>query len=872
MRSKLKTRSPALYKTLPLLIAAIGLYGCSTTDGRSQWHSLETLAKDEAKYGNSSAAEKLYLRAIKKADELQNAELTVNSLLNLSDLYIRSGNYEKADATLTRVRTIGERQLKLVVAKSNEASLWRTLTARSALGLANIYRDQGKYLPSKSLYQQAIDLIEANVHSDTEGSTTTSEGGKPTTKEPSALRGSSNISDTNSARDTNTTGDTTGSVSITLNANQLLLAEVKKDRDLMIEYRRSNNEAFDQAIRQETPAISPDRDKIKKEFEKSAEKFYAIATTFASESKEIKVRDRLALAKSLFGIREPRYRRVLNVAFAYFLFNHEFDKARALLNDDIKEFSTAENITLEVLNQDPEKVGDSRLLSFGLFGLGEMLTLEGKPYSSIPYRVRSIALRDKWGPNYIDLVTMRRALSTTYEATHNYSAAITELDKALSLYEKLQNEEQLELHDDSSLYNIFVSMANLEKIGGSYQQAYLHLNKARDAAKMISDKQAAPLLANWYSLSADLAGVRGNHKAQKTLIEEEIDFASKHQFADGMASIQTYMHAARYYIVSHEYVKAAKFLQMAMNLNKKNPNADAREVLLGDIYANLATLNLCIGNNGESQKFLREYKKTVDGFRLRSISSKTQAVFLDASCQRRIGKIAEADRLYEIAENLSRNIPSETPDLRWNILANQAVNKVIQSNFDTARSISQEALALAKQNEFRFDLVASSLSISAWIELMEGNVSSSQALLKEAKTILNFSVQAHHHIDAEILLKEAQIAFLQKNDARAQKKLEESRIAHQKAGTNFDNLLFEWHLDRCLGSGHRPPSTSAITREQIVQYGNDLRNSDTFFRQACSLFFGSALLKWNGRDQLSQTLMQIACDARDSALTKHPLR
>lgn len=869
----------AFRAAIPWLLAALAC-GCSN-EVNSEWQSLEKSAQTEAKAGNIAEAEQLFKQAIKTAEELQNTELIVTSLLGLSDFYFQAGKSEQCFPILIRAHALAERQQKEFSEGSKQRKLWRNLTARCALARANAFRAQGKYIEAEPLYKQAAELVSNGSQVAITGTSTTSTsiGNTNTTSG----------SNTNTASDTTTTGNTatstTGATTTTSATNTNsdtntirttitdaeLFATITKEAALMEEYRQNSDDVLDNMVLSGRQVLRQDKFKNKDDYNNTEKEFVGLEEAPRSNITEAKLKARVTEAKALFGIHEDRYRQSVTRLCTYYLNNGEFGKARTIVEGCIKEFQSVEKLTRSDMDFDTEKVADAQYLATALNLLGEVLSRQGYYYSTIKYRERAVILRERWGPRSIEFVTMRRGLADAHLAVQNYPAAMDQLDEALSLYAEVQKSAPPMYKYPSTQYLILASMASIEKLEGSYQKAEQHLKEA----KAILNQNPCPdpdLIPDYFLKASALAGAKGHFKEERQYIEAVIDYWKKHKAKNAILSIGHCMQAGRFYHAIHDFANATKCFQIALTQVKSQPKLPSRDSLEIECMQWLGIFDLCTGDIASAERSFKDAKDLLVKRKLNEPRIESTIAFNMAELKRSVGQFEEARELANIADATSQKVLSEAPDHRWIVLVNMVNDECGLNNYATARSLGLETLDIARKCRYRSDLVGSSLCLLAWLNIMDGDTTSALKYLEEAEQACNSSLVPRTNVLTDIHWNKARIWFIKKQDAKAKAELEKAHLVLQKANANFDNILYQWELSTWLRHNRRPSPKTTVAQEALLQIVNDTKSIDQAFQPACHIRSGAAVLTWCGHAAEGRQLEKLACQMRDDELKRRKVR
>lgn len=837
---------------MPLFILA--LTACNP-DGRSEWQALQTSAQNESKTGNTADAEEHFQAAIKIADELQNTELIVLSLLSLSDFYYKSGQSEKCSPLLTRAHALSEKQLKESASNAQQKLLWHNLTARSALARANVYRDHGQFIESEPLYKRAAELVDAPGTKLTEDKTTS--GTRPT-------------DDTTSATAFSSTGNTTTAGDTTLTSAQLAAA-IHKDFTIMEEHRHKSDDVFDDMMLQNKDYTPTERYKQKLSYDNLHKDYSALEIGEKSDLSEQKLKQRLSEAKNLFGIREGRYRIAFSGLFNYYSATFQYDKARVLLDNDIKEFLLAENFTSAEVEGDPEKITDIQILASDLHKRGELMSQKGLHYSNLPYRERALALRERWGPKGLEFVVTRRALADAYVTIHNYPAAIVQLEKALLLFDEVEKTLYPTKRDPINRYFMLASISKIEQIEGSFTEAARHLKQA-EAVLNIRPVPHPDLIPTHSMNLAELAGAAGNFKEQKAHIESALNYCKTHKTESPAMQVTVYFLAGHFYFTNHDFENALKYFQLVQDRIKSGPKFPGQNGIYFDSAILAAHTHAGMGDADAAERMLQIGDRFFIERNVHDVKFKTQIALGKGNVKRKLGQFAQAQKWYEAATAESQKLPSEFPEYYWNALTSQSTNELLLKNYATARSITEKSLAVAQKSEFRSDLVSRSLSLLGWGAALNGDSTAAQNYLNEGIAVCDSSLAPLDGVIAELHINKAKAFFVQKDDDKAKVEMETAHRYLQKVHTNFESALLEWQINNFLRNNRRPPKDANMPPEKIRQFVEFAGVHAQGFEHATNFLYGAALLNWTGRSNEARQFEKMSRQARDAELKRRAVQ
>ena len=400
-------------------LSVIVLSSCSES-GATAWDKHHKQGVEALKQRNFSLAISEFQAASDQAKELAPDDIRVVTTINdLAAAYAESGHSEKCQSLLEHAEDLeGPHQ--------EQSPQWRVETSRTALGLANVYRDLGEFGSAQRLYEKSSSIV----------------------KDVDGCAELKKVIEDNAAKERSLAQAASTAFESTSIHTQILsngkVDEMQKAGWLL-------------------PKSTP--------FEKAESVWLST----------------LAEAKRSFGVKDKHYRQVLESAWAFYCDRKQYLSAQELINDDMKSYYGVELVSANSPNLTPESVEEALSLSKDLQWLSMTLRVQGKIEESLPISERSLAIRQRCGPKDIELVKTAELLADSYNeakkpdmACQQYRGALSVLahlrfqqNPTAQILSKLARVEGDDLHDYVAAEQHLTQLIDLQKSDPSSSNTYM---------------------------------------------------------------------------------------------------------------------------------------------------------------------------------------------------------------------------------------------------------------------------------------------------------------------------------------------------------------------------------------------------------------
>ncbi len=367
-RAMFKPKIVQLLGLLGVLVLCLHTSACSD-GGSEQWVRHHKLGLDAAKRHEYQIAIAELKAATDKAELFQSSDVRLVTTLNdLCDVYCDAG--ESGNCRIPYLRAIDVEE-----AFADESREWRIEKYRSNLGLANYYRDLGRFGLSQPLYTKASRAIES-------------------------LEGCDDLE--------------------------------KRFRTDVAKMKQISSEEFT-AIDSDLVLREP-TEELRADLNKQMEEAWRLGRNESVRKGEVAWNKALAYAKRVFGFREGCYRNVVAGMCAFYQEKNLPQKARQVVAEDMKNFLYAESAGIDNnANVTTELVDDALALSLDFALLSKISDQEGNLRQAIEESERGMSILERCGRKDQLQVERMLFLALLYSKSNHLEKEIALLKKTLKI-------------------------------------------------------------------------------------------------------------------------------------------------------------------------------------------------------------------------------------------------------------------------------------------------------------------------------------------------------------------------------------------------------------------------------------------------------
>ena len=432
----------------------ICLSSCSENSATA-WQKHHEQGGAALKQGDFSAALSEFEAASNQAKQFAPDDIRlVTSINDLAGAYVESDHPEKSKSLFLKAQD-------LEAPHQEQSPQWRVETGRTALGLANLYRDLGELALAKPLYEKASVILK--------GVDNSAQLQKEVEKNTAKMRLAAELANTEYAQPNQPTQSA---------------------------FDRRNDEMLNVALQ--------------------------LPENIPWEKGESIWRSTLAKAKLNCGVKDKFYRSVLESAWTFCFRKKHYRSARELISADINNYPGVEFVDSNSPDLTAEKVESALSLGKDLQLLSQTVRAQGKFQEAIKPAQRAVAICERCGGKNIDLVERIESLADAYNEAREPDKAYRQYKRALSILSDLQFQqhavaqilsklgylERDQLHNYVAAEDYFNQAIALEKAHPSTAGYLQQLLNVLGALEMMLCKydQASELFHQSYLLAAQSTG------------------------------------------------------------------------------------------------------------------------------------------------------------------------------------------------------------------------------------------------------------------------------------------------------------------------------------------------------------------------------
>ncbi len=795
-------RTSLLLATLTAIIAM----GCSRAldASRSEWQKLESSALEKVQSGAYSEAEQQFELAIAKAELIADQEPLVKTLLELSDLHARSGHPEKSRHLLTRAHEIGEKQLK--DPKITKSEFWQLSTARSALQLANTYRDQGDFPQAEAFYRLASQHVK--------------------------------VCTTSSAQD--------------------LASKIENDYRRMDTTRYTAETQIEEMLQSGRQAGDDARMRSNQEFNKLWKKSERLEHANSPDTEKLLL-SVLEKAKATYGIRETKYRWTLQRLFTYYSRTHQLEKSRKLFEQDLEQLKPVESISKEKLESDPEYLADLHHLSITLSRLSDIAMCQDRTRDASEYTKRGILLRQKWGPRDLQYVYMLRSASEQLLILNRPAESANYLDESFRAL------DYIELHSgkfttavQTLRFHLRMFEAKLEYHQGSFKEAEKHLREIRHSFSKVF-KSEPTLLALTLIASAELAHSMKKMDDEKTYLSELGRLWKEHATNDPIFLFQTHKQCGLFHLATMDFIAALADFERALLA----ANRSKVDNIIIDAHRWCAEAERSLERFNASEKHVLialQRAELVKNWLAAIDAALCMGVYMSTT-----GQPEAAEPYLRKALNWCEQYYHYQAHPRWTALLTYADFKRKLGNVDIAFDTMKTALVVAEKNKSnRPDLRVLAYINFGGLCCDRGDLQEARKYFEKAKAIYDKESLVDHNLLFQLYTDWANSYWLERNDEKAKPLYSQALKEFRMTRNTASDMLLVKDTDIAFSRKlHRLYSKDGLTHQRLLKLAQLTSQLTKGNLSACSVKYLAVLCTLDNRLTDADIIDKIACETRD---------